>query len=187
MDKFIEKYFTDYKKVLDNFLADNQNKERLDKTVELLKNTPATIYLVGNGGSAAVAEHMAVDLTKNAGLRALAFTNSPMLTAISNDCGYEYVFQKAISYFANKGDILIAISSGGTSQNILNACLIAKQKNMKVITFLGFNPDNTLRKAGDINFWVDTKAYGYVELLHNLLIHYINDAIIGSAEYTARG
>ena len=189
MDEFLETYFTDYKKTLEEFLDDAGNRANLDRAVELLrstKNTRSVIYLVGNGGSSAIAEHMAIDLTKNAGLRALAFSGSPMLTTFSNDFGYENVFQKAIYHFANAGDVLIAISSGGASQNILNACAAAKEKKMKVITFSGFSEDNPLRKEGDINFWVDTRAFGYVELLHNLLIHYINDAIIGSAEYMIR-
>ena len=97
-----------------------------------------TIFLIGNGGSAAIAEHMAVDFTKNAGLRAMAVSGSPLLTTFSNDFGYEMVYQKAIEYFANKGDILIAISSSGASKNILNGCNAAKNKKMEVITFSGF-------------------------------------------------
>jgi len=162
---------------------------RLDEGVELLKsnkNTGSVIYLVGNGGSAAIAEHMAIDFTKNAGLRALAVSGSPMLTTFSNDFGYEKVFQKAVEHFGNEGDILIAISSGGTSKNIINACRAAKEKSMKVITLSGFSEDNPLRKKGDFNFWVNSKAFGYVELIHNLIIHYINDAIIGIAEYMIR-
>lgn len=186
MNNFLEKYFSDFQ---DTFLAvikDKKNKDGLLKVVRMLKKTRqkgSSIYLVGNGGSAAIAEHMAIDLTKNARLRALAISGSPMLTTFSNDYGYEKVFQKAIECLARKNDVLIAISSSGRSKNILNACKAARNKRMRVITFSGFKKDNPLKKAGDFNFWVDSRCFGYVELIHNLMIHYINDAIIGSARY----
>lgn len=189
MDKFLVKYFADYNRAIDSFLKSKTNKKALIKVIKLLKNTKkirSTVYLIGNGGSAAIAEHMAIDFTKNAGLRAMVFSGPSLLTTFSNDYGYERVFQKAIDCFADKCDVLIAISSSGRSRNILNACRAAKNKDMKVITFSGFSKDNPLRKTGDINFWVDSKAFGYVEIIHNLLIHYINDAIIGSAEYMIR-
>jgi len=119
-------------------------------------------------------------------LRATAISGSPMLTTFSNDYGYERVFQKPIEIFGNEGDILIAISSSGSSVNILNACEAAKGRGMKIITFSAFKSDNPLRRKGDLNFWVDSKAFGYVELIHNVLIHYINDSIIGKAEYMIR-
>jgi len=186
MNEFLDKYFIDYKKVLDTFLNEPENKEHLNEAIQILKNSGkmhSVVYLVGNGGSSAIAEHMAIDFTKNAGVRAMAISGSPMLTTFSNDYGYEKVFQKAIESFANEGDVLIAISSSGTSKNILNACRVAREKKMKIITFSGFTEANPLREEGDLNFWVHSKAFGYVELVHNLLIHYINDAIIGSVEY----
>lgn len=189
MDSFLEEYFNNFNNVILKFLSSSDTREQLRKATELLKGTKrkkSTIFLIGNGGSSAIAEHMAIDLTKNAGLRAMAVSGSPMLTTFSNDYGYEKVFQKALESFANKGDILIAISSAGTSMNILNACEAARKREMKIITFSAFEGDNPLRGKGDLNFWVDSKAYGYVEIIHNLLIHYINDAIIGSAEYMIR-
>jgi len=189
VDTFLEKYFSEFNNVILKFMSSSDTKEQLRKAVDLLKGTKkerTTIFLVGNGGSSAIAEHMAIDLTKNAGLRAMAVSGSPMLTTFSNDYGYEKVFQKALDSYADEGDVLIAISSSGSSMNILNACEAARKKEMKIITFSGFESDNLLRKKGDLNFWVDSKAFGYVEIIHNLLIHYINDAIIGSAEYMIR-
>jgi D-sedoheptulose 7-phosphate isomerase len=182
-------YYVKFNDILKNFFSDKDHCSDLQRTIGILNSTKSsnsTIFLVGNGGSAAIAEHMAIDFTKNAGLRALAISGSPMLTTFSNDYGYERVFQKAIESYARKNDVLIAISSSGSSKNILNACAAAKEKKMKVITFSGFSEDNPLRKEGDINFWIDTKAFGFVEIIHNLLIHYICDAIIGSTEYTIR-
>ncbi len=182
----IEGYFDRFNFEIDKFLALPENIDGMKKTLSLLKNSKnigSTIFLIGNGGSSAVAEHMAFDFTKNAGLRAVAISGSPMLTALSNDYGYEKVFQEALNSYAKKNDILIAISSGGKSPNILNACAAVKKKELKIITLSGFEPDNPLRRMGDINFWVDSKAYGFLEIFHNLILHYINDSIIGSEIY----
>ena len=184
-----EQYFNDFHNILQACLGTCAQDQSLHQGIALLKETGQQgkkIILIGNGGSSAIAEHMAIDLTKNAGLRAMAFSGSPLLTTFANDFGYERAYAKAIDAFADPGDVLMAISSGGTSQNILNGCAAAKLKKMKVITFSGFAADNPLRRTGDVNFWVDSRAFGYVEMIHNLLIHYMNDAIIGKAEYMIR-
>ena len=182
-------YFKDFQTKLEECLADAGHRKALQESIRLLQGTKAQnrkIILIGNGGSSAIAEHMAVDLTKNAGLRATAISGSPMLTTFANDFGYEKVYQKAIEAFGDEGDVLIAISSSGTSKNILNACAAGRAKNMSMITLSGFDADNPLRKLGDINLWVNSRAFGYVEMIHNSLLHYINDAIIGKAEYMIR-
>ena len=146
--------------------------------MDKLDKKGSTVYLIGNGGSAAIAEHMAVDFTKIARLRALAVSSCSMVTALSNDFGYEQMFQKIVSYYIRKGDVLIVISSSGMSKNIIEACKKVKEKGGIVITFSGFKEDNLLKKEGDYNFWVDSNEYGYVEIIHNLLLHYISDTIV---------
>ena len=185
----VNSYFADFNDALQDCLGDPAHLKGLAQAVKMLKSTRAKknkIILIGNGGSSAIAEHMAIDLTKNAGLRAMAISGTPALTTFANDFGYEHVYAKAIAAFADQGDVLIAISSSGTSKNILNAVAAARVKKMKVITFSGFTADNPLRSAGDINIWVNSRAFGHVELIHNALIHYINDVIIGTAEYMIR-
>jgi len=184
-----KQYFEDFNQVLSECLNDPQHQRSFSEAIEVLKQTQkdnSKIILIGNGGSSAIAEHMAIDLTKNAGLRALAMSGSPMLTTFSNDYGYERLFEKAIESYGDPRDVLIAISSGGTSRNILNGCMMARAKKMKIVTFSGFDAHNPLRQQGDINFWVNSRSFGYVELIHNLFLHYINDAIIGSVEYMIR-
>lgn len=181
-----EEYFGGFNQVLTACLNQDNNRQKLADATETLrqtKNQNTKIILIGNGGSAAIAEHMAVDLTKNAKLKAITVSGTPMITTIANDYGYEFIFEKAIDTFGAPNDVLIAISSSGNSKNILNGVKAARAKKMKVITFSGFNSTNNLRSSGDINFWVNSKGYGYVELIHNLLLHYINDSIIGSVEY----
>jgi D-sedoheptulose 7-phosphate isomerase len=133
------------------------------------------VMFVGNGGSAGIAGHMAVDFWKNGGIKALAFNDSSLLTCVSNDCGYEQVFARPIGMFAEAGDLLIAISSSGRSPNILKAVKAAKSKKCRVITLSGFKADNPLRLMGDINFYVPSSEYGPVEVLHQFLCHYILD------------
>src|SRR3989338_8519824 len=106
--------------------------------IEQAKNKKK-IILIGNGASAAMASHMAVDFWKNAGIRAIAFNDASGLTCISNDFGYKHVFEKPIEMFSEPGDILIAISSSGKSENILLAAKTAKSNGLIAITLSGFS------------------------------------------------
>ena len=137
------------------------------------------LIFIGNGGSAAIASHMAIDYTKNGGIPAIAFNDSSTITCLANDFGYEKVFSKAIELYADKDDIVIAISSSGTSQNILNAADQAKQMGCLVYTLSGFSERNTLRVVGDLNFYVPTKKgeYGLTEIAHLAILHSILDII----------
>src|SRR3989338_2303804 len=128
--------------------------EEAVKMVSTQANKRKKIIFIGNGGSAAIASHQSVDYWKNGGMRAIAFNDISLLTCISNDYGYPYVFEKPIEMFADSGDVLIAISSSGKSENILRGAQIAKTKNCTVITMSGFKADNPLRKLGNINFYV---------------------------------
>jgi D-sedoheptulose 7-phosphate isomerase len=134
---------------------------------------------IGNGGSAAIASHMAIDYSKNGGIRSLAFNDGAALTCLSNDFGYEHVFSKQIELHARPGDLLIAISSSGKSLNILNAVDMAHEKGCFVVTLSGFSPDNPLRNFGDYNLFVDAKEYGFVEITHLSLCHAILDLAMG--------
>ena len=149
-----------------------------------VKKNNAKIMIFGNGGSAAIASHVSVDLTKNANIRCVNFNESDLITCFSNDYGYERWVEKAIDFYADKGDALILISSSGKSPNMLNACKSARNKKMStVITFSGHDKDNPLSKLGDINFWIDSKAYNFVENIHQVWLLTIVDLIIGKREY----
>ena len=139
------------------------------------------LLFIGNGASAAISSHMATDFWKNGGIKALAFNDSSLLTCISNDYGYKHVFEKPINMFAEKNDVLMAISGSGQSENILNAVSAARQKGLKIITLSGFNEENPLRKLGDINFYVPVTHYGYVEVIHHAILHSLVDIIAKAA------
>lgn len=140
------------------------------------KEDGANIILVGNGGSAAIVSHMQNDLCAAVGVRAMTFCDAPLLTAMSNDFGYETAYEKPMSLWASPGDLLVAISSSGQSENILKCAQLAAKNDMTVMTFTGFKDDNPLRRSGDLNFYVPSTDYGYVETIHSVMTHYITDA-----------
>ena len=133
------------------------------------------LMFVGNGGSAAIASHMAIDYSKNGNLRSVAFNDGTALTCLGNDLGYENVFAKQIEMQGRTGDVLIAISSSGGSVNILRAVEAAKALGCFVVTLSGFSPDNPLRQLGALNLFVRSSEYGFVEISHLTLCHAVLD------------
>jgi D-sedoheptulose 7-phosphate isomerase len=141
--------------------------------------TGHTLLFVGNGGSACIASHSAIDYTKAGNLRALALNDVPALTCLGNDVGYEQVFAYQIRAHGRPGDLLIAISSSGRSPNILNAVAAARGQGMAVVTLSGFAPDNALRRSGNVNFYVASDHYGMVEISHLAICHAMLDLHVG--------
>ncbi|MGL4599336.1 MAG: SIS domain-containing protein [Bacteroidia bacterium] len=181
---FTTKYHADFEQLLRTIeVSDHATalayNSAIGAAVELVRQAQAAnkkIIFVGNGGSAGITSHMAVDFWKNGGVRATTFNDSSLLTCISNDYSFVEVFSKPMEMFADNGDIAFCISSSGASQNILAAANQAKKSGCKVITFSGFATDNPLRKLGDLNFYVGGHSYGFVEIIHNFIIHCILDA-----------
>ena len=114
----------------------------------------AHLYIIGNGGSAGMASHMATDAAKNGRLRALAFNDPSLLTATGNDLAYDQVFSLPLERLARSGDLLIAISSSGNSPNIVRALEVARGLGVGSVTLTGMRPDNKARALGDLNFYV---------------------------------
>lgn len=137
------------------------------------------IMFIGNGGSAGIASHLAVDYSKNGNMRSLAFSDPSFLTCLGNDLGYENVFAKQIEFHGRAGDLLVAISSSGKSANINKGVSQARACGCEVVTFSGFGEDNPLRTTGDINFYVRSPEYGFVEVAHLSLCHAILDLDMG--------
>lgn len=137
------------------------------------------IMFVGNGGSAGICSHMATDFSKNGGMRALAMNDGAMLTCLSNDFGYQDVFAKQIEWHARSGDILVAISSSGSSANILGAVEAGRRKECRIYTLSGFAGGNPLRQLGDLNIYLASDDYGFVEVGHLALLHGVLDVEMG--------
>ncbi len=142
-----------------------------------LRNKKGTIFFVGNGASASMASHFAADLAKNAGIRTEVFSDLALLTALANDFGYEQVFAEPLRLHMQKNDILVAVSSSGQSANIINAVLVAKEKNGMVVTLSAMAADNPLRQLGDLNFYVAAQDYGLAESAHAVILHHWMDLL----------
>ena len=143
------------------------------------------VVFIGNGGSAGIASHLAIDLSKNASLPAVCFSDASMMSCLANDFGFEEWLAHALRLNARAGDCLVAISSSGRSKNILNAVAKARAMNLDVITLSGMSPDNPLRELGDVNYWIDSRSYNIVETAHQFWMMAVIDLIIGRAEYPA--
>ena len=183
--KFLDEYFDDFKKII-NFNSDEIKKKliNLKKIFITTKKNRKKILIFGNGGSAAIASHFSVDLTKNAKIRCTNYNESGLITCFSNDFGYERWVEMAIKYYGNKGDVLIVISSSGKSKNMINACIAARKKKFsKIITLTGHLVNNPVKKLGDINLWVNSKAYNYVENIHQFWLLSLVDLVIGKKNY----
>ena len=143
------------------------------------------VIFIGNGGSAGIASHLAIDLSKNASVQAISFSDASMITCLANDYGFEEWISHAVRLNARAGDCLVAISSSGRSRNIINAVAKARAMDLDVITLSGMTADNPLRKLGDINYWVDSRSYNIVETAHQFWMMAAIDLVIGRAEYPA--
>ena len=191
MEKDIENYFSEFKNTLSKIqVADGNNKaidliNGLEAAINLIISQTSKgnkIIFIGNGGSASIASHQAIDFFKNGGMRAICFNDSSLLTCLSNDFGYQYIFEKPIEMFADNGDILVAISSSGKSENIVRGVDAGRKTGCHIITMSGFKPNNPLRSKGKLNFYVPSDSYGYVEIAHLILCHSMVDMIVAEKQ-----
>lgn len=142
------------------------------------------MMFAGNGASASISSHGAVDFTKQGRVRSRDFNEANLITCLSNDYGYENWMAKAVEFYGKQGDALILTSVSGTSKNALAAAQFARRNDIKVVSFTGSNPDNPLRMLSDIEFWVDSKAYNIVECTHMIWMTTVVDMLVGKAEYS---
>ena len=184
--EFLTSYLNDFS---DLVKPDNKTINQLLEVAVLLKEIHSQkkkVIIFGNGGSAAISSHFSVDLTKNAGLRCVNFNEADLITCFANDYGFERWVEKAVDFYGDEGDLLIVISSSGSSKNMLNGVKAARKGNFKaVVTLSGFAENNPLRQLGDINLWINSRAYNFVENIHQIWLLAIVDLIIGKREYIA--
>ena len=154
-----------------------ENINQLAKLMTSTSEAGGTIYVVGNGGSAAVASHAITDFVNACHLRAFTLHESSLMTCMANDFGYVDSFKLILKTVFKKNDILIAISSSGNSPNMHHSAEIAKSMGGTVVTLSGFKSENPLGKMGDMNFWLDSCNYGFVEIGHLFILHNLADRI----------
>ena len=183
----IKNYISSFSKILLNTVITDVNDNYLDHTIAFkkiinrlveIRQNKTTVFLIGNGGSSGVISHASIDLLNTGKIKSYPLTDSSHLTCMANDNGYENVFKTPLETLINSKDALIAVSSSGSSENIVNAAKFAMQKGSFVVTLSGFDEANPLRKIGDFNFWLNSNNYGKVELGHSLLLHIITDLLV---------
>lgn len=150
-------------------------QEFIDKLTEVcseLNRNKGRIFFVGNGASAAFSNHMALDWTKNGGIRAYSMSDSSLITALSNDYSYESAFTKYLSIekYSNK-DLVVTISSSGNSPNIISVLEYCKKNKITSVGFSGLKSDNKSRYIADFSLYVPAKTYGMVECIHQVFLH----------------
>jgi D-sedoheptulose 7-phosphate isomerase len=142
------------------------------------------IFFFGNGASAAFANHMALDFSKNGGILSRSLSDSALLTALANDYSYE---QSMVEFLkieqATKDDLIITISSSGNSPNIINALNYAKANKIQSLSLSGLKSDNKSIKLSNHSIYVPMKTYGMVECIHQVLLHLMLDESMGIFEW----
>ncbi len=171
--------FEIYKNSINKILSNIPNVF-FEETIKLIKKTikkNGKVYIVGNGGSSSIASHISVDLAKVAKVPSSTFNNSNLITCFANDYGYQNWVVESIKSYMNKNDMIILISSSGTSKNIVNAAKYCKKNNIELITLSGFNKNNPLSKLGRVNFHIPSKQYNFIEMSHHIILVYIVDVL----------
>lgn len=183
----IESYLPAFERLLK--CIDRSAIERISHRLCVARGNEATIYVAGNGGSAAIASHWVNDLgkaTKRSGsppMRVMSLSdNVSWLTALANDEGYERVFAGQLENFAKKGDMLVVISSSGNSSNLVRAVEIARTREVATIGLLGFD-GGTLKQLTDDYLLVPTTkgSYGLVEPMHEMICHLLTACVAAAA------
>jgi phosphoheptose isomerase len=136
-----------------------------------------TLWLAGNGGYAAIANHSVCDITKGAHVEVMPpfrsvslAANVPLMTALGNDVSYDNVFSDQLKHYLRAEDALLVVSSSGNSPNVVKACEVAKDKGVPTIAFVGFK-GGKLKQIADTVVHVEVDNYGIVEDIHQSLIH----------------
>ena len=151
--------------------------EGIVKVLDLAIKSKKTIFVCGNGGSAAISEHFVCDFLKAAAvgtsiqpiIHSLS-GNTPTLTAIANDLGYENIFSFQLEKYGKENDVLVCISSSGDSLNIIKAIKMAKRKDMKTISLVGFTGGKA-KTLSDNFIHISNENYGVVEDIHHIIMH----------------
>ena len=182
-----KKFLNDYWKRYQKLFIESRNDESIICLRDSIKSTKLAngrLLFFGNGASASLCSHAATDFTKQAKIPSIAFNDHNLITALSNDYGYEFWVSKAIELYSANNDMLIFISVSGESKNLINGIDFANKNNLKTASLTGSKENNKLRSKSDTSLWVNSKAYNIVESIHTIWITLIIDMFVGHPEYT---
>ena len=182
------KYFSNYFKAISLGLDSSLYYSNMDLTepelffltikeiLNNLKETKSKIFFFGNGASAAFANHMALDFSKNGKILSRSLSDNALLSALSNDYSYENAMKEFLKIEGvSNHDLVITISSSGNSPNIVSALSYCKENNIKSLALSGLKKDNKSLLLADYSIYVPMKTYGMVECLHQIFLHLILD------------
>lgn len=179
----LKEYYAEYARNIEPDWLHDQLDHLMEKILRT-KELGGKLIFSGNGASAAIASHVALDFTKQAKVRAVTFHDPGFITAFVNDFGGDLWLSKACDIFADKNDLVIFISVSGESPNVVEATKGLIDREIEVISFTGKSQENNLGKIANLNFWVDSHAYNIVECIHMIWITTVIDMIIGKSEYS---
>jgi D-sedoheptulose 7-phosphate isomerase len=170
-------FFKKYNKSIYDLL-NNIDTRFIDESVNLINDCHSKggkVYVVGNGGSSSIASHVSVDFVKVANISSDTFNNTNLITCFANDYGHDNWVTEAIKAYVQSNDMIILISSSGTSLNIVNAAQYCKDKGIPLITLSGFGSGNPLSKLGNTNIHVPSESYNFIEMSHHIILVSIVD------------
>jgi D-sedoheptulose 7-phosphate isomerase len=181
-DHWLDDYLARYQRTI--FVPDVRAKLAAfyDLAVAVRERKRKLIF-AGNGASASIASHGAVDFTKQGRVRGIDFNEPNLITAFTNDYGFHAYLAKALEFYADDGDAVVLISVSGRSPNVVEAARYARSRSLPIVSFTGSGIDNPLHALSDIGFWVDSRAYNIVECTHMIWLTTVIDMLVGNAEY----
>ena len=188
---FIDEYYQRFISMAESF--DKAPLIEIASVFEAVAERNGTIWVAGNGGSAAIADHTVCDTSKGTHvngckpLRCVSLAaNGPMLTALGNDIGFDQVFKQQLVYYARPGDATLFVSSSGNSPNVVEACKYARSHNLTTIAFVGFSGGKLLELA-DLVVHIPIHNYGIVEDLHQSLMHVLTQYLYQKRKLSLTG
>lgn len=184
--EFVDDYYARFTRVLETF--DRGPMSAVLEVLDGLAASGGTLWVAGNGGSAAISDHTVCDTTKGAHVaghppvRSLSLAaNGPMLTALANDVSYDEVFSRQLEYYLRPGDAVLLVSSSGNSPNVVRACEYANSRGVPTIAFVGFS-GGMLRQVARHCVWIPVDNYGMAEDAHQSLVHVVTQYLRARAE-----
>ena len=184
-DKWLDDYLARYRRTI--FVPEVKAKlAAFYDLAVLVRDRKRKLMFAGNGASASIASHGAVDFTKQGRVRGVDFNEPNLITAFVNDYGFHAYLAKAVEFYADDGDGLVLKSVSGRSANVVDAARYAKGRGIPIVSFTGSAEDNPLRALSDIAFWVDSRAYNVVECTHMIWLTTVIDMLVGVAEYEVK-
>jgi D-sedoheptulose 7-phosphate isomerase len=191
-NKYFQNYFDSISSGLNNtiFFIDQDTVDKdfalnkINRKLKSVKETKGRLFFLGNGASAAFANHMALDFSKNGRILSKSLSDSALLTALANDYKYEDSFVEfmKIEEITEK-DLVITISSSGNSPNVVNTLKYCTENKIETLALSGLKENNKSISIAKYSIYVPMKTYGMVECIHQIFLHLILDELMEIFEW----